>query len=261
MNQLVADKTKTCSTCKKTKSWSEYYMHKTVKGIRPVFQCKSCAKAYKNKWVENANIRRELIQKRIAARPRKPQKDQALAESQRLHNAWYGSGSRLKPTAKATGYFEKIATPVPKKVIEMRLFNHDFNYHVIEYLRHLSKFQAEELDELRRRDLNRPENVKSVYFNLKSNCEKITGVSWIDIISSRRPREYVYVRQVCYYLMKKYTTRSLPEIGRSFGGKDHSTVLHGVLCVKASLGECEWPRGIVPRSYTSILEPLEELVK
>jgi chromosomal replication initiator protein len=35
-------------------------------------------------------------------------------------------------------------------------------------------------------------------------------------------------RQVGMYLAKKMTSRSLPEIGRRFGGRDHSTVLHAV---------------------------------
>jgi chromosomal replication initiator protein len=38
----------------------------------------------------------------------------------------------------------------------------------------------------------------------------------------------VVPRQVGMYLAKKLTSRSLPEIGRRFGGRDHSTVLHAV---------------------------------
>jgi chromosomal replication initiator protein len=38
----------------------------------------------------------------------------------------------------------------------------------------------------------------------------------------------VVPRQVGMYLAKKMTSRSLPEIGRRFGGRDHSTVLHAV---------------------------------
>lgn len=49
-----------------------------------------------------------------------------------------------------------------------------------------------------------------------------------DILSPRRARSVVIPRQVGMYLAKKMTARSLPEIGRRFGGRDHSTVLHAV---------------------------------
>jgi len=49
-----------------------------------------------------------------------------------------------------------------------------------------------------------------------------------DLLSPRRAREVVIPRQIGMYLAKKLTARSLPEIGRRFGGRDHSTVLHAV---------------------------------
>ena len=49
-----------------------------------------------------------------------------------------------------------------------------------------------------------------------------------DILSSRRHKTIVYPRQIGMYLAKVLTTRSLPEIGRKFGGRDHTTVLHAV---------------------------------
>ncbi len=49
-----------------------------------------------------------------------------------------------------------------------------------------------------------------------------------DLLSPRRAREVVVPRQIGMYLAKKLTARSLPEIGRRFGGRDHSTVLHAV---------------------------------
>ena len=41
-------------------------------------------------------------------------------------------------------------------------------------------------------------------------------------------RSYARPRQVAMYLSKLLTSRSLPEIGRRFGGRDHTTVMHGV---------------------------------
>ncbi|MEP2642678.1 chromosomal replication initiator protein DnaA [Roseobacter sp.] len=49
-----------------------------------------------------------------------------------------------------------------------------------------------------------------------------------DMIGPKRLRSYARPRQVAMYLCKKMTSRSLPEIGRRFGGRDHTTVMHGV---------------------------------
>jgi chromosomal replication initiator protein len=54
------------------------------------------------------------------------------------------------------------------------------------------------------------------------------NVARADLLSPRRARSVVVPRQVGMYLAKKLTARSLPEIGRRFGGRDHSTVLHAV---------------------------------
>jgi chromosomal replication initiator protein len=49
-----------------------------------------------------------------------------------------------------------------------------------------------------------------------------------DMIGPKRMRSYARPRQVAMYLSKLLTSRSLPEIGRRFGGRDHTTVMHGV---------------------------------
>jgi len=49
-----------------------------------------------------------------------------------------------------------------------------------------------------------------------------------DMIGPKRLRSYARPRQVAMYLCKQLTSRSLPEIGRRFGGRDHTTVMHGV---------------------------------
>lgn len=49
-----------------------------------------------------------------------------------------------------------------------------------------------------------------------------------DMHSARRSRSVARPRQVAMYLSKKFTPKSLPEIGRKFGGKDHTTVMHAV---------------------------------
>lgn len=54
------------------------------------------------------------------------------------------------------------------------------------------------------------------------------NVSKTELLSNRRTRTIVKPRQVAMYLSKTMTPRSLPEIGRRFGGRDHTTVLHAV---------------------------------
>lgn len=54
------------------------------------------------------------------------------------------------------------------------------------------------------------------------------GVSKHDLLSQRRHRSVVWPRQIGMYLAKQLTHRSLPEIGRRFGNRDHTTVLHAI---------------------------------
>ena len=70
----------------------------------------------------------------------------------------------------------------------------------------------------RRITIDEIQNKVASYFNIKID----------DLISSRRIRTFARPRQVAMYLTKKLTTRSLPEIGRKFGGRDHTTVIHAV---------------------------------
>lgn len=54
------------------------------------------------------------------------------------------------------------------------------------------------------------------------------GITLNDMTSKRRARDIARPRQVAMYLCKKLTKRSLPDIGRRFGGRDHTTVMHAV---------------------------------
>ncbi|WP_244504924.1 chromosomal replication initiator protein DnaA [Pelagibacterium luteolum] len=58
-----------------------------------------------------------------------------------------------------------------------------------------------------------------------------------EILSSRRSRDVVRPRQIAMYLAKALTSRSLPEIGRKFGGRDHTTVLHSVRKVEQLMSQ------------------------
>ena len=63
------------------------------------------------------------------------------------------------------------------------------------------------------------------------------AVSKQDILSERRHRSVVRPRQVGMYLAKHLTSRSLPEIGRRFGNRDHTTVLHAIRKIDREVGE------------------------
>ncbi len=63
------------------------------------------------------------------------------------------------------------------------------------------------------------------------------NVSRADILSARRTAVVVRPRQIAMYLSKALTMRSLPEIGRRFGGRDHTTVLHAVRKIEALSGK------------------------
>ncbi len=63
------------------------------------------------------------------------------------------------------------------------------------------------------------------------------NVSRSDILSERRTAAVVRPRQIAMYLAKVLTLRSLPEIGRRFGGRDHTTVLHAVRKIEKALNE------------------------
>jgi len=62
------------------------------------------------------------------------------------------------------------------------------------------------------------QNLVASHFNLNIH----------DLLSPRRPRSLARPRQIAMYLAKQYTTNSLPDIGRKFSNRDHTTVIHAV---------------------------------
>jgi chromosomal replication initiator protein len=86
-----------------------------------------------------------------------------------------------------------------------------------------------EAAELAIRDLIRTHEPKKVKIeDIQRLVANHYNVSRADILSSRRTATVVRPRQIAMYLAKLLTLRSLPEIGRRFGGRDHTTVLHAV---------------------------------
>src|SRR5471030_875026 len=91
-----------------------------------------------------------------------------------------------------------------------------------------------EMAEREVRDLIRPQEPKRVKIeDIQRVVARQYNVSRSDLLSSRRTANVVRPRQVAMYLAKTLTLRSLPEIGRRFGGRDHTTVLHAVRKIEA----------------------------
>jgi chromosomal replication initiator protein len=87
------------------------------------------------------------------------------------------------------------------------------------------------------RDLIRPQEPKRVKIeDIQRVVARQYNVSRSDLLSSRRTANVVRPRQVAMYLAKTLTLRSLPEIGRRFGGRDHTTVLHAVRKIEHLIG-------------------------
>ncbi|MGH6778993.1 MAG: chromosomal replication initiator protein DnaA [Bradyrhizobium sp.] len=106
-----------------------------------------------------------------------------------------------------------------------------------------------EMAEREVRDLIRPQEPKRIKIeDIQKVVARQYNVSRQDLLSSRRTANVVRPRQVAMYLAKTLTLRSLPEIGRRFGGRDHTTVLHAVRKIEALVAK-----------DTSLLQEVESL--
>ena len=78
------------------------------------------------------------------------------------------------------------------------------------------------------RDVLRASERKISVDEIQRTVSEHYNIRLSDLIGPKRLRIYARPRQVAMFLCKQMTSRSLPEIGRSFGGRDHTTVMHGV---------------------------------
>ncbi len=69
----------------------------------------------------------------------------------------------------------------------------------------------------------------------------------VDLQSRKRTKTISFPRHICMYLAKKMTSHSLVEIGRHFGGRDHSTVVYAISSVRTRMGKDEDTRQLVGR--------------
>jgi chromosomal replication initiator protein len=78
------------------------------------------------------------------------------------------------------------------------------------------------------KDLLRANDRRVTIEEIQRKVSEHFNIKQADMQSPRRARQVARPRQVAMYLAKQLTTRSLPEIGRKFGGRDHTTVMHAV---------------------------------
>jgi chromosomal replication initiator protein len=77
-------------------------------------------------------------------------------------------------------------------------------------------------------DLIRSNDRRVTISEIQRHVAEYFNVRLSDLLSARRAQAIARPRQVAMYLSKQLTSRSLPEIGRKFGGRDHTTVMHAV---------------------------------
>ena len=81
-------------------------------------------------------------------------------------------------------------------------------------------------------DLLRASDRRTTIDQIQKKVAEHFNVKMSDMHSARRSRIIARPRQIAMFLAKNLTTRSLPEIGRKFGGRDHTTVIHAIKKVK-----------------------------
>jgi chromosomal replication initiator protein len=131
---------------------------------------------------------------------------------------------------------EQMGLELPQKVMEF--LAHKITSNVRELEGALNRIGAH--TQLVRRDLTLEVAQELLQDLLRANDRRVTideiqrrvaehfNIKMAEMTSSRRARVVARPRQVAMYLAKQLTQRSLPEIGRRFGGRDHTTVMHAV---------------------------------
>lgn len=131
---------------------------------------------------------------------------------------------------------EQLNVPIPPKVLEFLAHKITSNVRVLEGA--LNRLVAhatlvgravtlETAHELLQ-DLLRASDRRVTIEEIQKRVAEHFNIRLSDMYSARRARAVARPRQVAMYLAKQLTSRSLPEIGRKFGGRDHTTVMHAV---------------------------------
>lgn len=145
---------------------------------------------------------------------------------------------------------------------KVQKFNYDFQYEAIEYLANQLDSNVRELEGALK-NINlivsakgietvtidivaealrsiKPSDIKVTVIpieDIQEEVAKFYGVTVKDIKGTKRVQNIAFARQVAMYLTRELTDYSLPKIGKEFGGRDHSTVLHSYNKIKHLLEE------------------------
>mgnify|MGYP001135582060 CR=1 FL=1 len=131
---------------------------------------------------------------------------------------------------------DTLKTAIPKEVMEFLAFKIASNIRELEgalnrIIAHSTLVGREitlEMTQEVLRDLLKANDRRVTIEDIQKRVAEYYGIKISDMQSARRSQNVARPRQVAMYLSKILTTRSLPEIGRKFGGRDHTTVLHAV---------------------------------
>jgi chromosomal replication initiator protein len=131
---------------------------------------------------------------------------------------------------------ERNGVPIPRKVMEF--LAHKITSNIRELEGALNRITANRqlvgreitLESVQEelRDLLRSHERRITIDEIQRRVAEHFNIRLGEMTSDRRARAVARPRQVAMYLAKQLTTRSLPEIGRKFGGRDHTTVIHAV---------------------------------
>ena len=131
---------------------------------------------------------------------------------------------------------EQLNTDIPQRVLEFLAHRITSNVRELEGAMNRIVHQASlvhrpvsiEMAQEVLRDLLRANDRRVTIEEIQKATVEHYGIRMADMTSSRRSRAIARPRQVAMFLAKQLTTRSLPEIGKKFGNRDHTTVMHAV---------------------------------
>ncbi len=140
---------------------------------------------------------------------------------------------------------EKLGAPVPDSVLEFLALKVTSNIRELEgalnrIVAHADVAKQEITLESTQdvlQDLLRAHDRRITIDEIQRKVAEHYNLRLSDMHSARRARNVARPRQVAMYLSKLLTARSLPEIGRKFGGRDHTTVMHAIRKVEELMGD------------------------
>lgn len=110
--------------------------------------------------------------------------------------------------------------------------------HLLATMRKLTEITVDVAAEaIRSRKQTNPQNMVISIEIIQAEVGNFYGVSLKEIKGAKRVQNIVHARQVAMYLARELTDNSLPKIGKEFGGRDHTTVMHAYNKIKTMLAE------------------------